>query len=294
MKRTLPTPWKPTKAQLLPRKQARPGSHRQRPHCALRRHQPRPLHRRHRPPLRTPRQPFLARTPLRRLHSRLFSPFEGSLLLDLKFGITNVVQRATARADELTVDELRPGGRPRSQSQTLAPHRRRLRRHRPLPHRLRHKRCPRRPAKGRLRRQPRLGPSQPERPQRPLPARRPRPTLRRPPPLGHCAARPPLKKASQFPVSNRLMVSSARRRRVGGPRNDPHGRTRPTICASHDARQVTTDVQARYFGIKMNDQSLTPGDHPRIGPTRFGDWLDRSASATPDRPHTVREQLASQ
>ncbi len=42
---------------------------------------------------------------------RLFSPFESSLLLDLKFGITNVVQRATARADELTDDELRAGGK---------------------------------------------------------------------------------------------------------------------------------------------------------------------------------------
>src|SRR5947209_15722204 len=42
---------------------------------------------------------------------RLFSPFEGSLLLDLHFGITNVVERATARADELTDDELRAGGR---------------------------------------------------------------------------------------------------------------------------------------------------------------------------------------
>src|SRR4029077_11238209 len=42
---------------------------------------------------------------------RLFSPFEGALLLDLKFGITNVVQRATARADELTDDELRAGGK---------------------------------------------------------------------------------------------------------------------------------------------------------------------------------------
>jgi TDG/mug DNA glycosylase family protein len=41
---------------------------------------------------------------------RLFSPFEGSLLLDLGFGITNVVERATARADELTNDELRAGG----------------------------------------------------------------------------------------------------------------------------------------------------------------------------------------
>ena len=41
---------------------------------------------------------------------RLFSPFEESLLLDLKFGITNVVERATARADELTDDEIRAGG----------------------------------------------------------------------------------------------------------------------------------------------------------------------------------------
>ena len=42
---------------------------------------------------------------------RLFSPFENDLLLDLQLGITNVVSRATARADELTDDELRAGGR---------------------------------------------------------------------------------------------------------------------------------------------------------------------------------------
>ncbi len=42
---------------------------------------------------------------------RLFSPFEESLLLDLKFGITNILERATARAEELAADELRAGGR---------------------------------------------------------------------------------------------------------------------------------------------------------------------------------------
>jgi TDG/mug DNA glycosylase family protein len=42
---------------------------------------------------------------------RLFSPFEASLLLELKFGITNIVERATARADELTNDELRAGAK---------------------------------------------------------------------------------------------------------------------------------------------------------------------------------------
>jgi TDG/mug DNA glycosylase family protein len=42
---------------------------------------------------------------------RLFSPFESDSLLDLHLGITNVVSRATARADELTNDELRAGGK---------------------------------------------------------------------------------------------------------------------------------------------------------------------------------------
>jgi uncharacterized protein YbjT (DUF2867 family) len=41
------------------------------------------------------------------------------------------------------------------------------------------------------------------------------------------------------------------------------------------AGKVITDVHARYFGIELNDQSLTPGDNPRIGKTRFEDWLKR-------------------
>lgn len=41
---------------------------------------------------------------------RLFDPSEQEKLLDLGLGITNVVARATARADELTPDEVRAGG----------------------------------------------------------------------------------------------------------------------------------------------------------------------------------------
>lgn len=48
------------------------------------------------------------------------------------------------------------------------------------------------------------------------------------------------------------------------------------LKASRDARKVTTDVHALYFGTELNDQSLTPGDNPRIGPTRFEDWLSRA------------------
>lgn len=48
------------------------------------------------------------------------------------------------------------------------------------------------------------------------------------------------------------------------------------LSATRDPRQVVTDVHARYFGIELNDQSLTPGDNARLGPTRFEDWLSRS------------------
>jgi uncharacterized protein YbjT (DUF2867 family) len=50
------------------------------------------------------------------------------------------------------------------------------------------------------------------------------------------------------------------------------------FSASKDPRQVVTDVHARYYGLgDLNDQSLTPGDNPRIGPTRFDDWLAGSS-----------------
>lgn len=48
------------------------------------------------------------------------------------------------------------------------------------------------------------------------------------------------------------------------------------LKASHDQRQVIADSGARYFGIEVNDQSLTPGEGPRIGRTRFEDWLINS------------------
>jgi double-stranded uracil-DNA glycosylase len=42
---------------------------------------------------------------------RLLSPFEDATLRDRGYGITNLVRRATATADELTPDELAAGGR---------------------------------------------------------------------------------------------------------------------------------------------------------------------------------------
>ena len=111
MNRTLPIPWKPTKAQLLAASNKRvpdliaknlivlfaginPGLYT----AAIGRHFGRPGNR------------FWPALHGGGFTPRLFSPFENSLLLDLKFGITNIVERATARADELTADELRAGG----------------------------------------------------------------------------------------------------------------------------------------------------------------------------------------
>jgi uncharacterized protein YbjT (DUF2867 family) len=53
------------------------------------------------------------------------------------------------------------------------------------------------------------------------------------------------------------------------------------LSASRDARKVTTDVHAGYFGTAVNDQSLTPGNNPRLGQTRFEDWLSRGQAHPP-------------
>ena len=52
---------------------------------------------------------------------------------------------------------------------------------------------------------------------------------------------------------------------------------RQFLSATGDSRTVITDPEALYFGIAVNDQSLTPGDHPRLGATRFEEWLSRNA-----------------
>jgi uncharacterized protein YbjT (DUF2867 family) len=50
---------------------------------------------------------------------------------------------------------------------------------------------------------------------------------------------------------------------------------RQFLNATGDTRTVITDPKALYYGIAVNDQSLTPGANPRLGPTRFADWLSQ-------------------
>jgi uncharacterized protein YbjT (DUF2867 family) len=53
---------------------------------------------------------------------------------------------------------------------------------------------------------------------------------------------------------------------------------RRVLRARNDARPVTADVHARYFGAELHDHSLTPGRNARIAPTRLEDWLSRSVA----------------
>jgi uncharacterized protein YbjT (DUF2867 family) len=48
------------------------------------------------------------------------------------------------------------------------------------------------------------------------------------------------------------------------------------LSAKGDSRKVITDANALYYGTEVNDRSLTPGAHPRLGPTRFEEWLKKS------------------
>jgi hypothetical protein len=62
------------------------------------------------------------------------------------------------------------------------------------------------------------------------------------------------------------------------------------LNATGDVRTVITGPKALYYGITVNDQSLTPGDHPRLGPRRFEDWLRHKAErgAAPNQPWEQR------
>ncbi len=52
---------------------------------------------------------------------------------------------------------------------------------------------------------------------------------------------------------------------------------RQFLSATGDSRKVVTDVDAGYYGIEVNDQSLVPGANARLSKTHFKDWLSHSA-----------------
>jgi uncharacterized protein YbjT (DUF2867 family) len=66
---------------------------------------------------------------------------------------------------------------------------------------------------------------------------------------------------------------------VAGPEALPIDElVRRFLQATQDPRKVVPDVNARYFGSVLDDQSLTAGKNARLGDIRFEDWLAQSST----------------
>jgi len=64
---------------------------------------------------------------------------------------------------------------------------------------------------------------------------------------------------------------------IAGPESFPTDEIVQRYLSSiGDPRPVTADANALYFGVPVNNRTLTPGDNPRIGPTNFEHWLSHS------------------
>jgi uncharacterized protein YbjT (DUF2867 family) len=51
------------------------------------------------------------------------------------------------------------------------------------------------------------------------------------------------------------------------------------LAAKGDHSKIVADPEALYFGVKLDERSLAPGEHPIVGLTTFEDWLRTSVPA---------------
>lgn len=47
------------------------------------------------------------------------------------------------------------------------------------------------------------------------------------------------------------------------------------LSTTGDTHLVVADARARYYGTELDDQTLTPGNNPRLGSIRFEQWLSQ-------------------
>jgi len=76
---------------------------------------------------------------------------------------------------------------------------------------------------------------------------------------------------------------------VGGPEQFRLDElVRRGLAARKDPREVVTDPKARYYGIKLSERTLVPGDDAQLGETRFETWLGQPTGQIPStnpQPH---------
>ncbi len=66
---------------------------------------------------------------------------------------------------------------------------------------------------------------------------------------------------------------------IAGPTRMPLDEAvRQFLTATRDPRAVITDVHAGYYGVDVDDRSLTPDAGAHLGATRFEDWLSQHVS----------------
>jgi len=98
--------------------------------------------------------------------------------------------------------------------------------------------------------------------------------------------------ASFQPIAADDVATAVATAAVGAPVNDtieiagPDRMPMSALVARYlrdinDPRQVVTDPDARYFGGRIDDRSLVPGDHPRLGRIRLEDWVEQSKASQP-------------
>src|SRR5438128_10081943 len=56
---------------------------------------------------------------------------------------------------------------------------------------------------------------------------------------------------------------------------------RQFLAARKDPREVVTDLNASYYGVRVSERTLVPEDDAQLGETRFGTWLNQSAEQAP-------------
>jgi uncharacterized protein YbjT (DUF2867 family) len=96
-----------------------------------------------------------------------------------------------------------------------------------------------------------------------------------------------LPNASFQPMAAEDVATAVATAAVGGPANGtieiagPERLPMSTLIArylrdTNDPREVVSDPNAPYYGVRVDDRSLVPGENARLGTIRLEEWLEQS------------------
>jgi uncharacterized protein YbjT (DUF2867 family) len=109
---------------------------------------------------------------------------------------------------------------------------------------------------------------------------------------GAAANRVRLPNASFQPMAAEDVATAVATAAIGGPANGmieiggPERLPMSTLVARYlrdinDPREVVSDPDAPYYGIRIDDRSLVPGEDARLGTIRLEQWLEQSKAPQP-------------